>query len=178
MPAGSPFGLRPAAVDDLPAIQRIYAHHVIHGLGSFEEIPPDLMEMQARYAALMERRFPYLVAESAGEILGYAYAAPYRPRPAYRYSLEDSVYVAPQAQGQGCGRALLARLIEESTALGYRQMIAVIGGDSANLPSIALHRALGFQERGVLQNVGFKLGRWVAVAILQRPLGAGSTIPP
>lgn len=169
--------LRDAGLGDLPAIQRIYAHHVRHGLGTFEEVPPPVEEMAARYRALAGGGFPYLVAERDGAILGYAYAGPFRPRPAYRHTLEVSIYVAPEAQRQGVGRTLLAALIDRADRRGCRQMVAVIG-DSGNDGSIGIHRALGFQPAGVLRSVGFKHGRWVDVVMMQRSIGAGDeTLP-
>jgi phosphinothricin acetyltransferase len=164
--------VRSAADADLPAVQAIYAHHVLHGSASFETVPPDLAEMARRHADITRRGMPYLVAEVGGEILGYAYAGPYRPRAAYRFTLEDSVYVAEGAAGRGVGRLLLDRLIADATALGYRQMLAVIG-DSGNLGSIVLHQRAGFTHLGTLQSVGFKFGRWLDVVLMQRALGAG-----
>jgi len=164
--------VRPSVADDLAAIQAIYAHHVSHGFGSFEETPPDAGEMAARRLAIIERGMPHLVAEVDGRVLGYAYAGPYRPRPAYRYTIENSVYVAQEAVGRGVGRALLGTLIEVCQAGPWRQMVAVIG-DRENTASIALHAAQGFHEAGHLKAVGFKHGRWVDVVIMQRPLGAG-----
>ena len=155
---------------DLPAIQAIYAHHVLTGLASFEELPPDLAEMARRRAELSARGLPHLVAEADGRVLGYAYAGPYRARIAYRFTVEDSVYVAPDATGRGLGRLLLARLIADCEALGARQMVAVIG-DSGNAASIGLHRALGFEHTGTLRDVGSKFGRWVDTVLMQRPLG-------
>ncbi len=169
--------VRPSGASDLPAIQAIYAHHVTHGLGTFEETPPGAEEMAARRLAIVERGLPHLVAEADGRILGYAYAGPYRPRPAYRYTVEDSVYVAPEAVRHGVGRALLTALIEFCEAGPWRQMVAVIG-DRGNTASIALHAALGFHEAGHLRAVGFKLGRWVDVVIMQRALGAGDVGDP
>jgi phosphinothricin acetyltransferase len=162
--------IRPTRSDDIAAITGIYAHAVRHGTASFEIDPPDAEEMLRRYQALASAGFPYLVAEQAGGIAGYAYAGPYRMRPAYRWTVEDSVYVAESAQRRGVGQALLARLIEESEARGFRQMIAVIG-DSAQTPSIALHRAAGFRMIGTLEAVGFKFGRWLDSVLMQRPLG-------
>jgi phosphinothricin acetyltransferase len=164
--------VRPAADADLPAVQAIYAHHVLHGSASFETVPPDLAEMTRRHADITRRGMPYLVAEADSQVLGYAYAGPYRPRAAYRFTLEDSVYVAEGAAGRGVGRLLLDRLIADATALGYRQMLAVIG-DSGNLGSIALHERAGFTHLGTLQSVGFKFGRWLDVVLMQRALGAG-----
>ncbi len=170
--------IRDSTEADMASVQAIYAHHVRHGLASFEEDEPDVEEMMRRRAALREIDMPHLVAEAYdGAILGFAYAGPYRPRPAYRFAVEDSVYVDPHAARRGAGRALLGALIERCAALGYRQMVAVIG-DSANRPSIGLHEALGFDRAGLLPSVGFKLGRWVDIVILQRSLGEGDeTLP-
>jgi L-amino acid N-acyltransferase YncA len=169
--------IRPAGPADIAAITRIYAHAVRHGTASFELDPPDEAEMARRQRALTEGGFPYLVAELDGGIAGYAYAGPYRARPAYRFSVEDSVYVAAEAHRRGVGRALLDRLIVESEARGFRQMIAVIG-DSAQAPSIELHRAAGFRLIGAIESVGFKFGRWLDSVLMQRALGPGaSTVP-
>ncbi len=169
--------IRPAAPHDLAAITRIYDHAVRHGTASFEIEPPDEPEMARRQSALLTGGFPYLVAEHDGMVAGYAYAGPYRARPAYRWSIEDSIYVDPQMQGRGIGRALLERLIVEAETRGFRQMIAVIG-DSANASSIELHRALGFRLVGTFDNVGFKFGRWLDAVLMQRPLGEGAgTLP-
>jgi phosphinothricin acetyltransferase len=169
--------VRPAKPDDIEAIQAIYAHHVLKGLASFEEEAPSAAELRRRYEALVAGRLPYLVAEFGGIVAGYAYCSLYRTRSAYRYSLEDSVYVRPDAQGRGIGKTLLGELIRRSEALGYRQMIAVIG-DSANAASIGLHASEGFLRAGTLRSVGFKFGRWVDSVIMQRPLGAGDSSPP
>ncbi|MSP48837.1 MAG: N-acetyltransferase family protein [Alphaproteobacteria bacterium] len=169
--------IRPATPADLPHIQRIYAHHVSTGLASFEETPPDLAEMTRRFAALTEAGFPYLAAEVGGRVVGYAHCGPYRPRPAYRFSVENSVYLAPEAARRGIGRRLLAALIERATAQGKRQMVAVIG-DSANHASIGLHEALGFRQVGTIEGAGFKHGRWVDSVLMQRALGPGLTAPP
>jgi phosphinothricin acetyltransferase len=169
--------LRDAAEGDVPEIQRIYAHHVLHGLGTFEETPPTVEEMTARFRAVRAGGHPYIVAERDGRIAGYAYAAPFRPRAAYRFCLEDSIYVAPEATGQGVGRALLRELIRKAEAFGCRQLVAVIG-DSGNAGSIGVHKALGFQPSGVLKSVGFKHGRWVDVVMMQLPLGGGDTTLP
>lgn len=170
-------GVRPASEADMPAIQAIYAHHVRFGLASFETDPPSLEDMCARRAAVGDLGLPYLVAQVDGEVLGYCYASSYRPRPAYRFTVENSVYVAEGQVGRGLGTALLARLIELCEAGPWRQMIAVIG-DSDNQASIALHRRLGFQPVGVIQSAGFKFGRWVDSVLMQRPLGAGdATLP-
>jgi len=169
--------IRAAGPDHVPAITRIYAHAVRHGTASFEIEPPDEAEMEQRRRPLMDSGYPYLVAERGADIVGFAYAAPYRPRLAFRWSVEDSIYVAPEVHRQGLGRALLTRLISECEARGFRQMVAVIG-DSAQLPSIALHRALGFHTVGTLENVGFKFGRWLDTVLMQRALGEGATAPP
>jgi phosphinothricin acetyltransferase len=169
--------LRPANLSDLPAITRIYAHAVLHGTASFELEPPDEAEMTRRMRALLDGGFPYLAAERDGALAGYAYAGLYRTRPAYRFTLEDSVYVAPDAQRAGIGRLLLQALIADAEAKGFRQMIAVIG-DSAQTPSIALHAAAGFTMVGPLVSVGYKFGRWLDTVLMQRPLGPGDGAPP
>lgn len=170
--------VRPATEADIPAIQAIYAHHVLHGLASFEIDPPNVGEMRVRHAAITGAGYPYLAAvDDDGAVLGYAYAGAYRARPAYRFTVEDSVYVAASAVGRGIGRQLLARLVADCEYRGYRQMLAVIG-DSANAASIALHRACGFRLAGTLHAVGFKFGRWVDSVIMQRPLGRGDRSAP
>ncbi|MCA3245276.1 MAG: N-acetyltransferase [Azospirillum sp.] len=173
----SGFVLRAATDADLPAIQAIYAHHVLHGLGTFEETPPDLAEIAARRKAVVEKGLPWLVADAGGEILGYAYAGPFRPRSAYRFAVEDSIYVAPSAARRGVGKALLAELLTRCAAWGARQMVAVIG-DSGNAGSIGVHSALGFANMGKIAGVGFKHGRWVDVVIMQKALGDGMTTLP
>ena len=169
--------VREASSADVPAIQAIYAHHVLHGCGTFEEVAPDETEMARRLGEIHHRRLPYLVAEIDGKVVGFAYAAPFRPRSAYRHMVEDSIYVAPEALQRGVGRVLLTELVERCQALGYRQMVAVIG-DSGNEASIALHAALGFAKAGQMTAAGFKLGRWVDVVLMQRALGEGDTTPP
>ncbi|MPY69080.1 MAG: GNAT family N-acetyltransferase [Alphaproteobacteria bacterium] len=169
--------LREAVAGDMAQVAAIYAHHVRTGVASFEEVPPDGAEMARRHAAVTAAGMPYLVAEQDGRVVGYAYAARYRERTAYRYTVEDSVYVADGAARGGIGRTLLVALIERCTALGYRQMVAVIG-DSANAGSIGLHASLGFRAAGVLPSVGFKLGRWVDSVIMTRALGEGDQAPP
>lgn len=164
--------IRPAAAADLARIQAIYAHHVIHGRASFEELAPDLDEMTRRFEALRAGGFPYLVASVAGGVVAYAYAGPFRPRAAYRHTVEDSVYVAPEAVGQGHGRALLAALVAQCETAGFRQMVAVLG-DASNEASIRLHEGAGFRRAGQLTAVGRKHGRWLDVVLMQRPLGAG-----
>jgi len=172
-----PASIRRAIPDDIPAITRIYAHAVKHGTASFEIEPPDEAEMLKRQRHLLDSGYPYLVAEFDGAIAGYAYAGAYRARPAYRWSVEDSVYVDPDAQRRGVGRILLDRLIAEAERRGFRQMIAVIG-DSAQTPSIELHRAAGFRMIGAIENVGFKNGCWLDTVLMQRPLGGGAMSPP
>ena len=162
---------------DLPAITAIYAWNVLNGLGTFEEDPPAQDEMARRRGAFLERGLPYLVAEQDGVVLGYAYAGPFRLRAAYRYTVEDSVYVSPDAVGKGVGKALLSRLITECEALGLRQMCAVIG-DSGNAASIGLHGALGFEQKGVFPDMGHKFGRWVDLVWMQRPLNGGGERQP
>jgi phosphinothricin acetyltransferase len=175
--AGHGILVRDATEADMPAVQRIYAHYVLHGLATFEEEPPTIDEMLSRRAGIVSRGLPYLVAETNGAILGYSYATAYRPRPAYRHTIEDSVYVADGFGGRGIGRALLSALIARCETGPWRQMIAVIG-DSGNAASIALHGSLGFRPVGTLRAVGFKLGRWVDTVLMQRDLGAGSrTLP-
>jgi L-amino acid N-acyltransferase YncA len=169
--------VRPAATADVPAIQAIYAHHVLHGLASFEEQPPTVEEMRRRFDDVRARALPWLAADFGGTLAGYGYCAPYRTRSAYRYALEDSVYVRAGSEGRGVGSALLAALIRESEGLGYRQMVAVIG-DSANAASINLHTSFGFLRAGTLRSVGFKFGRWVDSVLMQRPLSAGDSKPP
>jgi L-amino acid N-acyltransferase YncA len=169
--------IRPATPADIPAITRIYAEAVAHGTASFELEPPDEAEMARRMAALLDGGFPYIAAEIAGALAGYAYAGPYRPRLAYRFSVEDSIYVDAAAQRKGIGRALLSTLIEESERRGFRQMIAVIG-DSAQTPSIEIHRALGFRMIGNVENVGYKFDRWLDTVLMQRALGPGAATGP
>jgi phosphinothricin acetyltransferase len=169
--------IRPATRADAPAVAEIYGHHVLHGLGTFEEVPPSEAEIAGRIAAVQDRGLPYLVAEDGEQLVGFAYAGPFRPRAAYRYTVEDSVYIAPEAQGKGVGKALVGRLIVECEALGLRQMVAVIG-DSANAGSIGLHRSLGFEHTGVGRAFGYKHGRWVDIVWMQRALGAGDADGP
>ncbi len=169
--------IRDATEADFADVQAIYGHHVMHGLGTFEESAPDIAEMVRRWRTVTESGLPYLVCETGGAVAGYAYAAPYRTRPAYRYLVEDSVYVAPDRPRQGIGRALLGALITRCEASGYRQMLAVIG-DRGNDGSVGLHAALGFAEVGCLNAVGFKHGRWVDVVLMQRSLGGGDGTMP
>jgi phosphinothricin acetyltransferase len=162
---------------DIQRIAAIYSHHVRHGLASFEETPPDAAELAKRRHDILAKGFPYLVAEANGEILGYCYASLYRVRSAYRFTLEDSVYVAPDAVRKGVGRALMGALVPAFEATGARQLVAVIG-DSANQSSIGLHAAFGFERVGVLKSVGFKFGRWVDSVLMQRSLGPGDSSLP
>ena len=169
--------VRPASAADVAAIQSIYAHHVLHGLASFEEEAPSVAEMRSRYDNIVAGGFPYLVVEEAGEVLGYGYCSLYRTRSAYRYALEDSIYVRKDVHGKGVGSALLRELIARCEKLGYRQLIAVIG-DSANSASISLHSSHGFLRVGTLRSAGFKFNRWVDSVLMQRPLGPGDGTPP
>lgn len=169
--------VRAATEADADALAVIYGDAVRHGFGTFEEEPPTAADMDSRRRAVQEKGLPYLVAEIDGEILGFAYAGPFRPRAAYRYTLEDSVYVSPDAKGKGVGRAVLSAVIEACEALGIRQLMAVIG-DSENSGSIGLHRALGFEQTGVGRSVGFKHGRWVDIVHMQKALNGGDTLAP
>lgn len=169
--------LRAATPADIEAIAAIYRPAVLHGTASFELKPPDAAEMLRRFTDITGAGHPYLVAELDGRVAGYAYANAYRARPAYRFTVENSVYIAPEAQGQGIGALLLRALIEAATALGYRQMVAVIG-DSRNHASIALHRSAGFAFSGIIHSVGYKHGRWLDSVIMQLPLGEGDRAPP
>ncbi|MDQ2962607.1 MAG: N-acetyltransferase family protein [Pseudomonadota bacterium] len=178
MPLPVPVTLRVATVADVPAIANIYAEQVATGTASFEYEPPTVAEIRRRYEAIIAAGYPYFIAEEGERtVIGYSYASAYRPRPGYRYTVEDSVYVTPAAGGRGTGRALLSRLIEACSERGDRLMVAVIG-DASNVASIALHRALGFAEVGRMPGVGWKFGRWVESVLMQRALGAGTTRPP
>jgi len=165
--------IRPSRDDDVPAIAAIYGHHVLTGVASFEEAPPAPEEMARRRQAVVDRGLPYLIAERAGRVVGYCYAGPFRPRVGYRFTLEDSVYVDANEIGRGIGRRLLGEVVTRSEALGYRQMVAVIGGRET-VASIRLHEALGFAHIGILPAVGFKFGRWIDIVIMQRVLGPGA----
>jgi L-amino acid N-acyltransferase YncA len=175
MPAG--LIIRDCTRADLAAVQAIYAPEVLEGTASFETAPPDLAEITARFEAIKAKGLPYLVAELEGQVAGFAYAGPYRTRPAYRFTVEDSVYVGRAARRQGVGLALLEALIREATAAGIRQMVAIVG-DSAHLASIRVHERAGFRLVGTLENVGLKFGRWLDTVIMQRPLGEGAASPP
>ena len=169
--------IRPALASDAASLAAIYGHHVLHGLGTFEEVPPTPEDMAGRLAAVTRWGLPYLVAEIDEAVAGLAYAGPFRPRAAYRYSVEDSVYIAPDRIGQGVGKALLGAVIAACEAMGLRQMVAMIG-DSGNAGSIGLHRSMGFAPAGLLPAVGYKHGRWVDVVQMRRPLNAGADAAP
>ncbi|MDR7093811.1 GNAT family N-acetyltransferase [Hydrogenophaga laconesensis] len=169
--------IRPSREEDLDAITRIYGHHVLHGTGTFETTPPTLAEMTARRADVLGKGLPWLVAEDGDQVLGYAYGNWFKPRPAYRFSVEDSIYMDPAAHRQGLGRALLAELLAALERAGTRKVMAVIG-DSSNAGSIGVHRALGFEPVGVVQSCGWKFGRWLDIVLMQKTLGAGDSTPP
>ncbi len=178
---GGAVTIRPSRDEDVAAITAIYGYHVLNGVSSFEEVPPSEAEIARRRGDILARGLPYLVAvdaaESAGRVVGYCYAGPYRARSAYRFAVEDSIYVAADEVGRGVGRTLLRAVLEQCTALGYRQMVAVIGGNET-MASIRLHEALGFTHIGVFTAVGFKFGRWVDTVLMQIPLGPGASAPP
>jgi len=172
--SGSDLVIRPSCDDDLAEITSIYPHHVYHSVASFEEIPPDADELSHRRREIIAQGLPYLVAERSGRILGYCYASHYHSRSGYRFTLEDSIYIDAAELRHGIGRALLSTLVERCSELGYRQMVAVIGG-SDQWPSIRLHEALGFARIGLLPAVGFKFGSWIDIVVMQRSLGPGAT---
>lgn len=167
-----------ASMEDMVAIQQIYAHHVLYGPASFEEVPPTQEEMQQRRHNVLAAGLPWLVARVEQRVVGYCYATPYRPRPAYRYTIEDSVYVAEGMQGHGIGKALLGALVARCERGPWRQMLATIGDAAGNAGSLALHRKLGFTSIGTLSGVGFKFGGWLDTHIMQRPLGEGNNSRP
>lgn len=169
--------IRAATEADMPGVQLIYAHHVLTGTGTFEETPPSVEEMTARFRKVTGSGGDWLVAADATGVLGFGYYAPFRDRSAYRFTVEDSIYVREDVRGQGVGKALVTRLIEDAAAQGFRQMLAVIG-DSENVGSIGVHASLGFQMAGTLRAAGLKFGRWLDVVTMQRPLGRGSTDVP
>lgn len=169
--------IRAAETRDTAALADIYGHAVRHGFGTFETVPPDAAWMEEKRLSVTGYGLPFLVAEDEGRILGYAYAGPFRPRPGYRFTVEDSVYVAPDAQGRGVGRAVLGAVLEACEAFGVRQVMAVIG-DSGNAGSIGLHAALGFTHAGVGRSLGYKHGRWVDIVWMQKALNGGDTSPP
>ena len=176
-PAPPALRIRPATQADAEALAAIYGHHVLHGFGTFEEAPPTAAQMDQRRRTVTDQGLPWLVAEDSGQVLGYAYATPFRPRAAYRYTVEDSVYVAPDAVGRGVGRAVLSAVLDACETLGLRQVMAVIG-DSGNAASIGLHTALGFEPAGVGASVGFKHGRWVDIVWMRKALNGGDASPP
>lgn len=165
--------IRPATPDDVADIREIYAHAVLTGTGTYELDPPDEAEMLRRFKHVTSNNFPWIIAEEGGVVLGYAYASPFRTRPAYRWVIEDSIYVAPEAKGQGVGKALLHELLLQCEALGYHQMIAVIGDGKGNRGSVALHQSLGFDLSGTIAGSGFKFGQWIDTVIMQKPLNGG-----
>lgn len=169
--------IRPSRDEDIPAITAIYAHHVLHSTGTFETEAPGVADMTARRADVLSKGLPYLVAEQDGRIAGFAYGNWFKPRPAYRYSVEDSIYLAPDLHRKGLGRALLAELLARCEAAGIRKVMAIIG-DSANAGSVGVHLALGFEEVGKIQSCGWKFGAWRDIVIMQKTLGAGDTQPP
>ena len=173
----SSVSLRPARPADIPAITRIYAHAVEHGTASFELVPPDEAEMTRRMKAILDGNFPYIIAELDGTVAGYAYASFYRTRPAYRFTVENSVYVAPEMHRRGIGKVLLEKLIDECTTRGFRLMVAVIG-DSRQVASIGVHEACGFIHAGMIPNIGYKFGRWLDTVLMHLPLGEGAQTAP
>jgi len=168
--------IRNAIPDDLPSIQQIYAESVLNGVATYELVPPPLAEMTERYRTITGSGYPYIVGETGGTVAGYAYASAFRTRPAYRFLVEDSIYIDPQYRGMGLGRMLLDRLVAECTALGFRQMVAVIGG--AHPASIAVHRAAGFHSTGTMPGSGWKFGRWLDTELMQLALGKGTQSAP
>lgn len=172
-----PLAIRPCREEDIAAVTAIYAHHVLHGTGTFETEPPSPTEMAARRADVLARNLPYLVAEEDGKVLGFAYCNWFKPRPAYRFSAEDSIYVSESARGKGLGAKLLAALLQAAEAAGVRKLIAVIG-DSANAGSVGVHRSQGFTHVGVLKDCGWKFGEWRDVVLMEKVLGEGSTTRP
>lgn len=169
--------IRPSRDEDLEAIARIYGHHVLHGTGTFETTPPTVADMTTRRADVLTKGLPWLVAEDGGEVVGFAYGNWFKPRPAYRFSVEDSIYMDPAAHRKGLGRALLAELLAVLERTGTRKVMAVIG-DSDNAGSIGVHRALGFEMVGVVQSCGWKFDRWLDIVMMQKTLGAGDSTPP
>lgn len=168
--------IRQSSLQDVPSIARIYAHHVAHGTGSFETEAPDVAEITRRRDEVLARQLPYLVAEHDGQVVGFAYANWFKPRPAYRFSAEDSIYVDDSMRGQGVGKLLLQALIAQCEAAGVRKLIAVIG-DSANQGSVGVHQAAGFRHVGTMESVGWKFDRWLDVVMMEKTLGAGNSTP-
>jgi phosphinothricin acetyltransferase len=169
--------IRPSTDHDVPAITRIYAHHVLHGTGTFETTPPTENDMATRRADVLSKGLPWLVLEDGGQVIGFAYGNWFKPRPAYRFSVEDSIYLAPEAAGKGLGRALLAELLARLEASGIRKVMAVIG-DSANAGSVGVHTTLGFERIGVVKSCGWKFDRWLDIVLMEKTLGAGDTTRP
>ena len=168
--------IRPSQKEDIPAITAIYSHHVLHGTGTFETTPPTENDMTARRADVLSKGLPYLVSEDNGHVIGFAYCTWFKPRPAYRFSAEDSIYMAEGTGGKGHGRALLEALVAQAQAAGIRKLIAVIG-DSSNAGSVGVHRAVGFGPVGVLKSCGWKFGKWLDVVLMEKALGQGDTTP-
>jgi phosphinothricin acetyltransferase len=168
--------IRPSADADVKDVTAIYAHHVLHGTGTFETVPPTESDMAARRADVLGKGLPYLVAEEGGQVLGFAYCQWFKPRPAYRFSAEDSIYLHPDARGKGLGKQLLAELARQAEAAGIRKLIAVIG-DSGNAGSVGVHRSLGFTQVGIFQSCGWKFGRWLDIVLMEKFIGAGDTTP-
>ena len=169
--------IRPSRDSDVPAITAIYAHHVLNGTGTFETTPPTEGEMAARRADVLAKGLPYIVMEDAGQVVGYAYCQWFKPRPAYRFSAEDSIYMHPEVAGKGLGRQLLSELVRQAEAAGVRKLLAVIG-DSANAGSIGVHRAVGFTQAGVIRSCGWKFERWLDIVIMEKAIGDGDRTPP
>ena len=169
--------IRPSRDEDLPAISAIYGHHVLHATGTFETVPPTEAEMAARRTDVLAKGLPYLVVEDAGQVLGFAYCQWFKPRPAYRFSAEDSIYLHPDARGRGLGQQLLAALVEQAQQAGLRKLIAVIG-DSANAASIGVHRSQGFESAGVIRSCGWKFDRWLDIVLMEKTLGDGDRSAP
>lgn len=169
--------IRPSRDEDLDAITRIYSHHVLHGTGTFETTPPSRDEMTARRADVLGKGLPWLVLEADGQVMGYAYGNWFKPRPAYRFSVEDSIYMAPDAAGKGWGKLLLTELLAQLERAGVRKVMAVIG-DSGNAGSVGVHKALGFEQVGVVQSCGWKFDRWLDIVLMQKTIGLGDSTPP
>lgn len=168
--------IRPSRDEDIAAITAIYAHHVLNGTGTFEVDPPSVADMTSRRADVLAKGLPFIVAEEAGQVIGYAYCTWFKPRPAYRFSAEDSIYLAPGVHGKGIGRALLAELAAQAERVGIRKLIAVIG-DSSNAGSIGVHRSLGFEHVGILKSCGWKFDQWLDVVLMEKALGQGDSTP-
>ena len=168
--------IRPSRDEDIASITAIYAHHVLNGTGTFEIDPPSVADMTSRRADVLSKGLPYIVAEEAGQVIGYAYCTWFKPRPAYRFSAEDSIYLAPGVHGKGIGRALLAELAAQAERVGIRKLIAVIG-DSSNAGSVGVHRSLGFEHVGILKSCGWKFDQWLDVVLMEKALGQGDSTP-